>query len=390
MTALTTYIFRHAAVSALVTMGLLLIALWLTQSLRFMEVILDDDAPVWIFLQMVGLFMVNPLYIVLPVGTALAVLFAYNRLQVDRELVVMRAAGISPWRLMRPALLIGLLIMLLCYLLTVWAVPAANREFRDVKTLMQAEYASLFLRPGHFNIVADDVTIYFRDQVGSGEMVGLMIHDARNPQDRVTIFAARGTLSTGETGRKVVMFDGNRQERDGATGRLDTLFFDQYAIDLEILKPELTIRYLKPFERYIGDLLSPDPADPYDRDNRDRLLAEAHMRLVAPLQGLALTLIAAGAVVSGGFSRGGGAGRLILAAGVIIGLQVLQLAAANTAGGSAALIPLIYGAALLSLTIGLVLPFSGPARGAGEGALERWRDRLRFGSPATAATSNGE
>lgn len=49
------------------------------------------------------------LYIILsPIALFVAVLFVYNRMLSDRELVVMKSAGISPWQNAKPALFMGI------------------------------------------------------------------------------------------------------------------------------------------------------------------------------------------------------------------------------------------------------------------------------------------
>ena len=97
----------------LIAMGLVVVALtciiWLSQSLRFIELIVNRGLPLWTFLQLTVLLLPAWLTLVLPIACFAAVLFVYNRLTSDRELMVMAAAGLGPAKLARPALLVGLL-----------------------------------------------------------------------------------------------------------------------------------------------------------------------------------------------------------------------------------------------------------------------------------------
>ena len=96
MKRLTLYLFRHLIVATLfVTAGLTLV-IWLTQSLRLLEIVVDGGAPIYLFLQLMLVTLPTFLSIVLPIGLLAAVLFTYNRLTMDSELVVMRAAGLGP------------------------------------------------------------------------------------------------------------------------------------------------------------------------------------------------------------------------------------------------------------------------------------------------------
>ena len=59
------------------------------------------------FLQLTSLLIPSFVAVILPITTFVVVQFVYQRLAGDRELTVMRAAGLSPWALARPALALG-------------------------------------------------------------------------------------------------------------------------------------------------------------------------------------------------------------------------------------------------------------------------------------------
>ena len=76
----------------LVTFSLMSI-IWLTQSLRVIDRIVNQGLPFGSFLYMTILLLPNILTMILPIALFGALLFAYNRLFTDSELVVMRAVG---------------------------------------------------------------------------------------------------------------------------------------------------------------------------------------------------------------------------------------------------------------------------------------------------------
>ena len=70
--------------------------IWLTQSLRFVELVVNRGLSLRVFLQLTGLLIPNFVAVILPITTFVVVQFIYQRLAGDRELTVMRAAGLSP------------------------------------------------------------------------------------------------------------------------------------------------------------------------------------------------------------------------------------------------------------------------------------------------------
>ena len=96
--------------------------IWLTQALKLINLIIDGGAPFRIFIALVLLTLPTFLSVVLPIGVVTGVLFTYNRLITDSELVVMRAAGVSPYALARPALMLAALATIN----HVWPEPVAS------------------------------------------------------------------------------------------------------------------------------------------------------------------------------------------------------------------------------------------------------------------------
>src|SRR6266436_7617659 len=88
-------IFVTAALSA---------AIRLAQSLRLIDLIVNRGLSVEVFLYLAALILPRFLDIVLPIGVFIAVLFTFNRLITESELVVMRSAGLSPLSLAKPVL----------------------------------------------------------------------------------------------------------------------------------------------------------------------------------------------------------------------------------------------------------------------------------------------
>lgn len=351
------YILRHVIGAAVVASAILVFAVWLTQSLRLIEVIVDGAAPVSIFLQLVMLSMPNFLVVVVPVATVGAAIFAYHRLMMDSELVVIRSAGVGPLSLMAPALTLGAAVMALVFVLNLWLVPWANQEFRRLTTLVDTQFAAVFLQEGQFNTVTDEISIYFRDQSATGELSRILVHDNRNPERPVTIVAQNGLLAEVDNVPRVVLFNGRRQEVSRETGRVDDLIFQQYAIDLDLLEPELGYRWVKPDERYLPDLLSPNLDDPNDVHHLYRLKAAGHARLSQPIVVPALIALALGILLSGQTSRRGNPIRMTAAAVSVLGMIALHTTLTNMGAEVPAVFPLLYITPVIAIAVGITLPY---------------------------------
>ncbi len=334
------YLLRQLLAGLLASTGGLVALIWLTQSLRFIDLVVNRGLSLVVFLQLTGLLIPSFVAVILPITTYVVVQFTYQRLASDRELTVMRAAGLSAWALSRPALMLAAISVVTCFFLDVWVVPSASAEFREEQFRIRNRMAAFMLQDGVFTQVSDDMTVYVRKRDTDGTLHGVMIDDARQKNAHATILARRGHFLPSTDAPRVLLLDGTRQEIDHQTGRLNILTFAQNVIDLTSNKAAAQ-RFRDATEMSLGELLHPDPAIVMARD-RPKFVVEAHRRLTAPLTAGSFALVALVAVLRWAFQRHGGLLRPFVAVLVVVGLLALGLMIANLAARVPALIPLIW------------------------------------------------
>ena len=317
------YIFRQVLLALIVATGGLTALIWLTQSLRFVDLVINRGLSLTVFLHLTGLLIPSFIAVILPITTYVVIQFVYQRMATDRELTVMRAAGLSPWALARPALAVALLATMIGYGLSLWAVPASLRDFKQFQWEIRNRLAAFLLQDGVFTPLSDKLTVYIRSRDPDGTLHGILVDDARDPTAHATILAERGRLIDTSSGPRVLLLDGSRQEIDHQTGRLDMLTFKQNEIDLAEATKDETARPADMSEVPLSALLDPHPL--FARD-RPKWIAEAHKRLSQPLTTLSYAMVGLFSALGGMFRRHGGVLRPLVTVGVMVGLLALGLA----------------------------------------------------------------
>ena len=315
---------------------------WLTQSLRFVEMIVNRGLSVTLFINFTILLLPTFLAFILPIAIFTAVIFTYNRLIIDSELVVMRASGYSHFMIARPAIILAVFVTLICYSITLYFLPTSYREFKDLQFSFRNSLPTILLQEGVFNTVMDGVTIYIRNRRSTGELFGIVIHDARSPKQPITMMAERGVISSSKTGPRVVMFSGNRQQVDSKDGRLSLLYFDKYTFDIGTKTRDPITRWREPRERYLRTLINPNPNVKQDLQWYNKLVTEGHHRLSIPLLPLAFTFLALALLLSGSFNRRGQLSRILLAVGFVLILETSHLGVKNLGEKAIHLVFLMY------------------------------------------------
>lgn len=288
------YLLRQLVVPILAATGILLSLLWLLQSLRFLDLIINRGLGVTMFLEFTVLLLPQLLVIVLPIAVLIGLAYSLRRWQDDAEITAWLATGQSPWRLAAPVFGAAALTVMLGFWLFWSLLPVAVSTFKDQQLLLRQQQGQLLLEPGSFNQLGDDLMIYLQRRAGPTQLEQLLVHDTRNPNQPVTWYAQHGEVQISPGGTPLLTLqNGLRQEvilpntADKKTTS-NMLQFQSYTLNL-----------LEPFNSQ--DMLQRTPeveeltaADLRAGKNNPELVAEWHKRWLMPLAPLALAALAMG------------------------------------------------------------------------------------------------
>jgi lipopolysaccharide export system permease protein len=163
---------------------------------------------------------------------------------------------------------------------------------RDWLTEVNANVVSTIVQPGRFTSIQNGVTIHIRERSHNGRLLGIFLDDQRNPNERITVLAEFGDLLDNDNGTYLVLQTGIVQRHELKERDPKMVAFDRYAFDLSQFAggPQAVKYSIR--ERYLWQLLFPDPKDPFYIEQPGQFRAELHDRLVAPLYPMAFVVIA--------------------------------------------------------------------------------------------------
>lgn len=337
--------------------------LWLSQSLRFVDLIVNRGLGTGTFFHLIMLLLPDFLVVILPVAVFVAVLFTYARLLNDREVVVLAAVGVSPLGLAKPALVTAAAATAAAYALYFTVIPAAHRTFKELQWDIRYNYSHVLLEEGAFADFGKGITVYVRERSSDGSLRGILVHDARDRADTYTLMAERGALVQTDEGARVVLFNGSRQQVDEESNKFSILYFDRYAFDLDQRRETPANRFREARERSLSELFDVrnDPGVP-ERDY-GKFIVEAHRRLTAPVASVGFTLIGVAALLTGRFRRSGQLRASLVAIALVTAFATASLAVENIAARNLAFLPLMYLCILLPVAGGLFVLFKQPQLG---------------------------
>ena len=321
------YIFRQISLAALVITLSLTAIVWLTQSLRLVDFIVNRGVDFVAFLQLAMLTLPGLLPVILPIAVFVSVLFVFYRLGTDSELMVMRAGGLSPRAIAKPAIYFALIIMGLTFFLTLYLTPISYTAFKDLQFKLRNDFSMTLLEEGVFTPIGKGITVYVRERSNDGNLLGILVHDNRDPNIAVTWIAEKGTITLNRGSPRISITEGSRQTFDRRSKQSSILYLQYYTLELSELFPEQTSRKEEPREMSIFVLLNPPPE--LSDQEKAKLKAVAHQRLLAPINILSFSLIAICLMISAPYARRNQSTRLMIAIALALALQASILAVYN-------------------------------------------------------------
>jgi lipopolysaccharide export system permease protein len=346
MGSIDRYIFRTTLASFALVLVSLTGVIWITQALRGIDLILT-------FLGITSLVIPALVLIISPIALMIAISHTLNKLATDSEIIVMNAAGFSPFRLFFPFFYATCVVALLVAFIAAYLAPDGMRRIKQWDAEITADVLTNILQPGRFAQLDQNLTIRIRERQPGGIMAGIFIDDRRDPKERNSIVAERGTVvkSGGET--ILVLEDGNLQRFE--TGKRDPALvtFARHGFDMSKFSNQGRDVTLGIRERYLWELVSPPEDDPVYKAVPGQFRSELHDRIMAPIYPFAfaaLTFAFLGAPRTTRQSRNFSIGSSILA---VFGLRMAGFACSVMAVKSPVAPVVQY--AMLAIAIGLGL-----------------------------------
>src|SRR5215469_6736122 len=388
MGSIDRYIFRTTLASFAMVLVSLTGVIWITQALRGIDLMTSQGQTILTFLGITSLVIPALVLIISPIALMIAISHTLNKLATDSEIIVMNAAGFSPFRLLRPFFYATCVVAALVSFIAAYLAPDGMRRLKQWDAEITADVLTNILQPGRFAQLDQNLTIRIRERQPGGLLKGIFIDDRRDPKERATIIADHGTVVKSGDGSFLVLEDGNLQRFEAGKRDPALVAFGRYAFDMSQFSKAHDVT-LGIRERYLWELIAPAADDPLYKQIPGQFRAELHDRFMAPIYPFAfaaLTFAFLGAPRTTRQSRNFSIGGSILA---VFGLRAAGFACSVMTVKTATGAIVQYGMLLAGIAGGVWVIIAGvviePPSGPME-AINRSNARLLrlIGRPATA------
>ena len=366
------YIFGIAGGAFIVAILVLTGVVWVTQALREIDLITAKGQTLWLFMYMTMLALPALIYIIAPIALFIACLYSLNRINADSELVVINAAGASPWVVYKPFIVLGLLVTILTGLISLWVMPESARSLRNLISQIRADVLTYIVAEGRFTSIDDGLTFHIRDRAADGTLVGLLVHDRRNPEEVMTYLAEEGRVVRAGESAYLVMDTGSMHQQEGTPEEITVIRFDRYVFDLSNLRVGSGKIEYRPRQMRMSELVNPSPDDTYYQQYPGKYRAEIHERFSSTLYPLAFVFISLATLGYPRTNRQGRGNSIVMAIVAVSVLRTVGFSATNLAVQEAWAVGLMYATPLIGIVGAAWIAF-------GQG---RWLARIADSAPS--------
>lgn len=292
------YIFRRMFEFAAIALAILTLVILTTQLLNHIGFLVESRQSFLTLVTLALMLVPTVLVAIAPFAFLVGAIVILDAMNADSELAVIEAAGAGPATYIRPVFLLAALTAALCFVVSVWVEPLANRKVRDIAATANADLVRAAVRAGEFKEIEDGLFISVDSFGAEGELLGVFIVDRRTSERTSYIHARSGQLAPVKGGGFLLLTNGEMQS-DSEPGKLSSIRFQTLSLDLFTYRGRMGVNY-SPRQYHTGDLLALDPASAEPGFPPDKVAKEINRRFTDWLYPLAFAPLL---IVFGGGAR---------------------------------------------------------------------------------------
>ena len=218
------------------TFGVTAVILLIQKLFRLAPLLANNQMDIFSIAQLLAYTVLAVSGLTLPISFLVACVLTFNRISNDSEYIIMRASGISFYRLLLPVLAIGMVMYGLSTAALRYGGPWGFLQIKSLFFDLASNSAQSFLKPGEFQDAFKGLVLYVDGADTSGQnLEGIFIADTRTQPGHI-ITAQHGQLLTLNDSLQVVLRlqQGHLHRHAMDESRYHLLSFDHYDVKLDL------------------------------------------------------------------------------------------------------------------------------------------------------------
>ncbi|MDR3089139.1 MAG: LPS export ABC transporter permease LptF [Desulfobulbaceae bacterium] len=243
------------------------------------------------FIRLLSYTFPNMFLYTIPMAAMIGVTIGFSRLSSDAEILALKAAGISPYQILPPVLIVALAITCLTAFFSVRLIPTSETAMRQLTYQLLKEKVDKGIKEYQFTEALGDLVVHVGHiDKETGAWKNVWVSDMRGVQNPTITMAATGSMRSDLNKMNITI-----ALNDGSLNRPDTpdsqvVRFKEYVINIP-LKPPQTTEAIHRGTLTMPELIEKAREYGWDSERARVMLIEYHKRLALPVGCLFLTVL---------------------------------------------------------------------------------------------------
>ena len=197
MNTLNKYLVKESLIPFLLSLGVITTVLFLQFLIRAIDRFLGKGLDVWIILEYLYLNLAWIIALSVPMSLLISTVMTYGRMSQDNEVTALKAAGVSVFSIIKPAVFFGGFVGLILCLFNNFVLPDMNYHARLLARDIYQKSPELTIEPGYFINTIPQYSMIVREMEGNN-FKDVKIFSKYSGTEQVTIYADKGKLTSKE------------------------------------------------------------------------------------------------------------------------------------------------------------------------------------------------
>jgi lipopolysaccharide export system permease protein len=226
-------ILKELIISFLLTLAFLNSILMMEKLLRLSRLLSGVGASLLDMAKIIALLQPQLMLLTIPMSLLLSTLLVYGRMNMDNEIIIMKATGMHFRKISFPVMIMGILCF--CSSLAVGFIigPQSSIKLRETLAQIITLRSTVSVEVGTFNTAFKDVVIMVKDKKADDTLGNIFIYDNRHSDEPTVLMAKEGKFSI-QDGFNIGLYLQNGYVNMTKADSITEMFFDKYNMVLSI------------------------------------------------------------------------------------------------------------------------------------------------------------
>jgi len=295
-------ILKELLLSFLLTIAFLNSILMMEKLLKLSKLLTGVGASLFDITRVIILLQPQLMLLTIPMSLLLSTLLVYGRMNMDNEIIVMKASGMNFRRISLPVMILGLICFLASISVSFYFGPKSSVKLREAIAQIITLRSTVSVEEGTFNTSFKDIVILVKEKKSNDTLGDIFIYDSRKENEPKILMAKEGKFFI-KDGINIGLYLQNGYINITKPAATTEMFFEKYnmTMAIEAESPSPRKSESTPMQ-LLRNAKQPDP-----HKKKASLYLEFHRRLSLPA--VCLILIFMGtplALIAGKSGRLGG------------------------------------------------------------------------------------